>query len=123
LVAKRKTPDSPVFIHNVNRKTQTAVNFMWLSCDQARFMKQACKAAGLEPIAFHELRHTYVSLLISGGCLFPYIAKQLGHSDTRMVELHYGHIRPSEQREAIKMAMPELGIVEISKIQKLKISS
>jgi hypothetical protein len=39
----------------------------------------------------------------------------LGHSDTRMVEKHYGHLATSYARKAIRSAKP-LGIGEAGKI-------
>lgn len=67
---------------------------------------RAVKAAGLEDgVNFHTLRHTYASLtLMNGGSLFA-LSKQLGHSDTRMVERHYGHLASEwRAKEAAKHA-------------------
>jgi integrase len=46
---------------------------------------QAAKWAKLNPegrrkLRFHDLRRTYASILIAGGCEGPYVASQLGHS-------------------------------------------
>ena len=93
----------------------------WGSDHQARFMAAACQDAELEPITFHELRHSYASMLVNAGCPMIYIADQLGHSDTRMVEKHYGHIKDDAKRAAILATMPTLGIVEPAKVQKLRL--
>jgi hypothetical protein len=37
------------------------------------------------------------------------VAKNLGHSDTRMVELHYGHLAPSYISDAIHAGAPKFG--------------
>jgi integrase len=37
------------------------------------------------------------------------IAKALGHSDTRMVEKHYGHLSQSYVAEAIRKGAPRFG--------------
>jgi hypothetical protein len=34
------------------------------------------------------------------------VAKNLGHTDTRMVEKHYGHLAPSYIAEAIRAGAP-----------------
>ncbi len=34
------------------------------------------------------------------------VAKNLGHSDTRMVEKHYGHLAPSYISDAIRAGAP-----------------
>jgi hypothetical protein len=37
------------------------------------------------------------------------VATNLGHSDTRMVEKHYGHLAPSYIAEAIRAGAPRFG--------------
>ena len=60
-------------------------------------------------------------MLINRGCPLIFVAKQLGHKDTRMVELHYGHLVPSHAIAMLKAAMPTFGVVEPSKVKRLKI--
>ena len=36
-------------------------------------------------------------------------AQVLGHSDTRMVERHYGHLAPSFVRDAVRATAMDLG--------------
>jgi len=94
----------------------------WAQCDQQRPMDAACKQAGLDPIRFHELRHSYASGLINKGVPLAYIAAQLGHSDTRMVEKHYGHLAPNAMAESIRALAPRLGIGdEVGKVQPIKL--
>ena len=38
------------------------------------------------------------------------VAKNLGHRDTRMVEMHYGHLAPSYVAEAVRKHAPKFGI-------------
>jgi hypothetical protein len=40
------------------------------------------------------------------------IAKNLGHSDTRMVEKHYGHLAPSYIADAIRAGAPRFATLE-----------
>ena len=85
----------------------------WKSAHQARPMKAACKGARIEPEAnFHALRHTYASHSIMNGAPLLVVAKNLGHTDTRMVEKHYGHLAPSYIADAIRAAVPRFGSVE-----------
>lgn len=85
----------------------------WKASHQARPMKQACKGARIEPEAnFHCLRHTYASHAIMNGAPLLVVAKNLGHSDTRMVEKHYGHLAPSYIADAIRAAAPKFGPVD-----------
>lgn len=58
----------------------------WGQNHHYRLTQEACKAADVEPLGFHQPRHTYASLyLMSGGSLVA-LAKQLGHTSTRMVK-------------------------------------
>jgi hypothetical protein len=34
------------------------------------------------------------------------VAQNLGHTDTRMVELHYGHLAPSYRQDEIRKGAP-----------------
>jgi integrase len=81
----------------------------WNKSDQARPMAAACKAARIEPANFHCLRHTYASHSIMNGAPALVVARNLGHSDTRMVERHYGHLADSFVANAIRAAAPSFG--------------
>nr|WP_294523565.1 site-specific integrase [uncultured Rhodopila sp.] len=79
----------------------------WLKSHQTRPMKDACRAAKINPpVNFHVLRHTYASLMIMNGAPLMVVARNLGHADTRMVEKHYGHLAKSFIAEAIRAAAP-----------------
>jgi integrase len=83
----------------------------WKPAHQARPMADACKRARIAPpISFHVLRHTWASLAVMAGGPLMVIARNLGHSDTRMVEKHYGHLAPSYVADAIRAAAPRFGI-------------
>jgi integrase len=82
----------------------------WLKSYQARPMIESCKAAKLTPaIGFHGLRHTWASHAVMNGVPLLIVAKNLGHSDTRMVERHYGHMSPSHVADAIRAGAPTFG--------------
>jgi integrase len=79
----------------------------WGKSHQHRPFRDACKRAGIVPaITFHELRHTWASLSIMAGAPLIVVAKNLGHSDTRMVERHYGHLATSYIAEVIRRTAP-----------------
>ena len=84
----------------------------WLKSHQTRPMKEACHRASIEPPAnFHVLRHTWASLAIMNGVPLMVVAKNLGHTDTRMVERHYGHLSQNYITDAISVgAPPRFGI-------------
>ena len=88
----------------------------WSTSHQHRPFKSACKNAKIGVITFHELRHTYASRLIMGGAPLAVVAAQLGHSDTRMVEKHYGHMAPSYVADTVRAAFGNIGIVQPTNI-------
>jgi integrase len=53
---------------------------------------QAMDRAKVAPIRFHDLRHTYASLLIAAGKHPKYIAAQLGHASAAFTLDTYGHL-------------------------------
>ena len=82
----------------------------WRPAEQGRPMREACKRAKIEPhISIHGLRHTWASLAAMAGVPLMVIAKNLGHTDTRMVEKHYGHLAPSFVTDAIRAGAPKFG--------------
>jgi integrase len=75
----------------------------WRTSWQIRLMTESSKHARLTPPAtFHTLRHTYASHAVMNGTPLLVVARNLGHRDTRMCELHYSHLSPSYARDAIK---------------------
>lgn len=82
----------------------------WGKSHQLRPMKMASQAAKIcPPVGFHALRHTWASLAVMNGVPLMVVARNLGHSDTRMVEKHYGHLAPSYLRDAIRAHAPRFG--------------
>ena len=55
--------------------------------------KDLCKRAGIKPIRFHDMRHTFTAILVSNGVPLAVIQELLGHSkiETTMV---YAHLVP-----------------------------
>jgi integrase len=89
----------------------------WKKSHQSRPMSEACARAKITPpINFHALRHTWASLAVMNGVPLLVVAKNLGHSDTRMVEKHYGHMAPSYVADAIRAGAPKFGFKPDRKI-------
>lgn len=79
----------------------------WGKSHQRRRLAEASKAARIEPPAsYHILRHTWASHRVMNGADLLVVARVLGHADTRMVEKHYGHLRPSYVDEAVRASAP-----------------
>ncbi len=109
-----RTRDELMFVRSgvdrTRRKIELADWAGWAEYDQIYAMQQAVKKAGIAPVTFHELRHTFASDLLNDGMYLSYVAKQLGHKDTRMVERHYGHIANAAMRAAVNKMKPILGL-------------
>jgi hypothetical protein len=64
----------------------------------------ALRRAELRRIRFHDLRHTYTSLLIAHGAHPKYIQAQLGNASIQTTLDRYGHLMPQlHQAEAQKL--------------------
>lgn len=82
----------------------------WSRSEQQRPFLAACNIAKLLDVRFHGLRHTYASRLIMKGAPLAVVAAQLGHSDTRMVEKHYGHLAPNYVRDTVRSLYSPMGL-------------
>jgi integrase len=72
----------------------------------SRYFRPALKSAGLDRIRFHDLRHTYASLLIDQGENIKYIQAQLGHHSPTVTLNVYAHLmNPVNQAAAINLEM------------------
>jgi len=63
-----------------------------------REFEPALTRAGLRKIRFHDLRHTYTSLLIAQGAHAKFIQSQLGHASIQTTLDRYGHLLPETQQ-------------------------
>ena len=80
-------------------------------------MREACAQAKIEPPAnFHALRHTYASHSVMAGAPLLVVAKNLGHSDTRMVEKHYGHLAPTYIADTVRAAFDRMDLVHADNV-------
>lgn len=69
-----------------------------------RFFRPALESAGIDRIRFHDVRHTYASLLIEQGENIKYIQTQLGHSNPTVTLNVYAHLmKPTNQAAAIRL--------------------
>jgi integrase len=59
-----------------------------------RYMAPSLEKAGLHRFRFHDLRHTFGSLLIQDGASLAYVKKQMGHSSIQITVDTYRHLIP-----------------------------
>ena len=62
----------------------------------------AVQAAGLEPLRFHDLRHTAISLWIAQGTNVKVVQKQAGHENAAMTLDVYGGLYPDDVDELME---------------------
>ncbi len=58
------------------------------------FFLPCIERAGLRKIRFHELRHTFGSLLMQDGAPITYVKEQMGHRSIKVTVDTYGHLIP-----------------------------
>lgn len=89
---------------------------LWGKNHQVRPLRKACIAAKIEPpISFHELRHTYASMLAQNGVDLLSISKLLGHADIRITSRHYAHLCDQTLRNAA-YKLPSFGHIKDEKV-------
>jgi integrase len=87
--------------------------------------KRPLRAANTEarispPVRFHELRHTYASLLAQAGGDLLTISKLLGHADTRITARHYAHLCDRTLANAVNAMLPNFGHKPKSNVRMLR---
>ncbi len=113
--------EDPVFPRRTYERKQKSATGIWSRAELCRMMAEVCEAAELDALVFHELRHTYASGMVNQGMPLVFVAQQLGHRDTRMVEAHYGHLCQTAKAEAVRRLAPVLGIHQAAGIAPLEI--
>jgi integrase len=78
------SPDDFVFVNRLGRRLDASA--------VRRRVERARDATGLRPLRFHDLRHTYGSLLVAGGVDLASVKAAMGHSRITTTE-RYLHAR------------------------------
>lgn len=93
----------------------------WGKNHHTRLLQEACIKAHIEPrIGFHELRHTYASLLAQAGVDLLTISKLLGHADTRVTSRHYAHLSDKTLANAVRDHLPGFGHRKQTKVRAIR---
>jgi integrase len=66
-----------------------------------KLFKRLLIDAKLRRVRFHDLRHTFASLLLSNGESPAYVKEQMGHSSIQVTVDIYGHLVPGGNRQAV----------------------
>ncbi|HMH12104.1 MAG TPA: tyrosine-type recombinase/integrase [Edaphobacter sp.] len=87
----------------------------WNKSNQQQRMKEVLKEAKIKRhVRFHDLRHTFASLLIQNGASIEVIANQLGHSGTAMAIKHYAHLSPEYIGNTVRANKTSFGLAKAS---------
>lgn len=108
------TPEGAAYIGQIAKDRSPADTLLvkengapWQRDHQKDPLKNACKTAKIEPaINFHALRHSWASHAVMRGVSLQIVARQLGHTTTRITEQHYAHLAPSFVADAIRANAP-----------------
>ena len=68
--------------------------------DLRRFWRRLQKESGLEDVRLNDLRHTFASMLVSGGSSLEMIGKLLGHTQAKTT-MRYAHLMDSPLRAGV----------------------
>ena len=103
--AVRRNPQNPKVALNAVMQTSIFVRPNGIQLDPNDLRRQilypALELAGIRRVRFHDLRHTFASLLIQQGEDLTYIRDQLGHFSIQMTVDIYGHLVPGGNRQAV----------------------
>lgn len=81
----------------------------WKKSEQKRPMDEACKAAKVEGVTFHILRHTHASHALMNQMPLEVLQRQLGHKDLRITMRHYAHLCSAYKKEKVRAHAPTFG--------------
>jgi integrase len=68
---------------------------------RSRVFYPLLESAKLRETRFHDLRHSFASMLIQNGEPLTYVKEQMGHSSIQVTVDVYGHLVPSANRAAV----------------------
>ena len=63
-----------------------------------RHYHRCLEKAGLHQRRFHDLRHSFASLLLTSGAPMAYVSEQMGHANIQLTVKLYGHLQPGANR-------------------------
>ena len=62
------------------------------------------RAAGLQPIRLHDLRHSYATAALAAGVPVKVLSQRIGHADVGVTLTVYAHVMPGDDEEAARRA-------------------
>jgi integrase len=100
----------------LNRRSRQTLRFE-TPADQNNLRNRVfCKVldtTGLRRVRFHDLRHTFASLLLRQGEFMTYVKDQLGHESIKMTVDIYGHLVPGDNIRAVDRLDDSANVVNL----------
>ncbi len=100
--------DGQLPVTNINEKTRVHVVFTSQTggplCGdnfRSRVFNKLLEAANVPKIRFHDIRHTFASLLLANNESLHYVKEQMGHASIQTTVDVYGHLVPGSNRNAV----------------------
>jgi integrase len=87
-------PEEPIFRNGAGHRLDP-------SRVSKTILRRCLLQAGLRQVRFHDLRHTFASLLLANGESLVYVKDQLGHHSIQITVDTYGHLIPGSNRAAV----------------------
>ena len=76
-----------------------------------RMFRRCLEKAGLRRVRFHDLRHSFASILIQQGESLAYVKEQMGHHSIQMTVDLYAHLAPEGNKGAVdRLDDPDLEV-------------
>jgi integrase len=92
-MAKGQAPSSVVFLSHTGKR--------WADQTLRRAFTGCLQKAEIRQVRFHDLRHTFASLLMQQGANPKYIQEQLGHGSIQVTMDIYGHLFAGDHRHMV----------------------
>jgi integrase len=93
----------------------------WKKNEQSEPLAKALARAKIgKKISFHSLRHSHATALAESGVPILVLAKNLGHTTTRMTERYYVHLSSAYEADQIRAGVPDTGFKPDRKLTSLK---
>lgn len=72
-----------------------------------------CEKAGLVGLRVHDLRHTHVAWLIAGDVQLPAISRRLGHKNTHVTDVVYGHLMEQVNDRLVEALTEAMEVIDM----------
>ncbi|CEG31417.1 site-specific integrase [Peribacillus simplex] len=102
MILQEKLMSSSEEYKDLNLVCPTSVGTPYLPSNLSKIFKRLTKTSGNKPIRFHDLRHSFATMLLSQSVNPKIVSEILGHSSSKITLDVYTHILPNMQKDTAK---------------------